>query len=279
MSKTVSKSTHKNSQTKYSQNNQRRKIQFPYEIAVISDMGPEMVRDGILMLLKSYRIPADKITVWITAPGQEQLYMDTLRSGTFARVFSNPSNCISEFYNLISNTYLTGTRIVYIKDNVTEFMEFDCISTTRVRPLRTLLGLFKAGFTECERLNCSLWGIYPVATPSHLQSNVTTELKYISGDFWGCINPGPAVHLQFSVYEDYERSILYYKRDGCILRLNMVAAVLAAQDDNTVAAEKLSGKVARRLLEKFPEFVSLHPCKNTVFLQIRLRDLSKEAES
>ncbi len=271
MSKTVSK----NSQSSQKHNNQRKKIQFPYEIAIVSERGPEAVRDGILVLLKAYQIPADKITIWITAPGQEQVYMNCLRPGTFARVFSSLTNCISDFYNRISTTYLPGTRIIYIKDTVTEFMEFDCNSVTRVRPLRSLLGLFKTGFTECERHACSLWGIFPVAMPKYLQSTISTELKYISGDFWGCINPGPTLQVQFSLYEDYERSILYYKRDGCIVRLNMVAGITAEDG----ATEKQSGKVARRLLEKFPEFVSLQPYKNTGSLQICLRDTSKDTYS
>jgi hypothetical protein len=270
MSKRISKSSQKFSKH---HNNQRRKTQFPYEIAVISELGPEAVRDGTLVQLKKYRIPADKITVWTTLPGQEKHYMNVLAPGTFARIFSNPSNCISDFYNCISNTYLPGTRILFIKDTVTDWIEYDERSITRVRPLKSLLALLKTGFSECERLGCTLWGIYPVAMPSYLQPTMTTELKYISGDLWGCINPGPMLQLQFSLYEDYERSILYYKRDGCILRLNMVAGITAEDD----GAEKQSGKVARRLLEKYPEFVTLQPYKNAGFLQIRLRDLSKEA--
>ncbi len=264
----MSKTIRKNSQHSQNHTNQRKKIQFPYEIAVISERGPEAVRDGILVLLKAYRIPADKITVWITAPGQEKQYMDILQPGTFARVFSSPSNNTVDFYNYISTAYLPGTRIVYTKDSVIGFMEFDSTVSIRVRPLRSLLGLFNTGFSECERLKCSLWGIYPVAAPTRLQSTVTTHLKYISGDFWGCINPGPTLQIQLPIYEDYERSILYYKRDGCVVRLNMVAGITAEDE----ATEKQSGKVARRLLEKFPEFVTLRPYKNSGVLQIRLYD-------
>ena len=49
----------------------RKRNHFEYEIAIPSYKRPETLRDKTLTILKAYRIPADRITVFVANKEQE----------------------------------------------------------------------------------------------------------------------------------------------------------------------------------------------------------------
>jgi hypothetical protein len=72
---------------------------------------------------------------------------------------------------------------------------------------------------------------------------------------------------------EFERCILFYKRDGAILRLNMIKITVCTP------SVQPNGKAAKQLLECFPNLVHIHPNKHTNDFTIRLKDISENVPS
>jgi hypothetical protein len=111
-----------------------------------------------------------------------------------------------------------------------------------------------------------------------MKPKVSTDIRYIIGSFWGCINPGiKEVEVTVDDKEDYQRSILYYKKYGSVVRLNMYAPVSAyykeqggMQEDRTM--ERVE-KSARWIVKTYPEFAVLNPGKKSGYMEVKLKDL------
>jgi hypothetical protein len=274
----MSKSISKTHQASHSKHHTRKRSFFPYEIAVISSLGPEAVRDQSLVLLRAYNIPADKITIWIQSPGQELIYRSTLQPGSYARIVSVPTQSQSELYNTISQSYCLGTQLVFLSDRITGFYESNTSGDSACKtPLRSLLGLLNTAFAECKQQSCTLWGIQPNHIQTVYRPTVSTSLHTLSSEFWGCINPGPLISLQMNLGAEFERCILFYKRDGAILRLNMIEITVSSSTGNM--QQNGLAQAAKRLLERFPNLIHIHPNKSSNDFTIRLKDTSENVQS
>lgn len=231
----------------------RKRNSFPWEVAVYSTTSVYACRDLALKVLRHYKVPATKITVFVP-DGQKKQYSAVLKTGTYNSVIET-NGSMDVFIN---DHYTVGTPVIYIKDTVRGFLE------TGSRLLKSLFGVIQTGFQECEKQGAHLWGIYPHAIASLLRPTISKELKAISSCFFGCISLG-SQFIQFQVPEtaEFERSILFFQRDGVMLRLNFVAA-FCSQDGRPNASAK------RQLAKVYPDYVRLVNSKKGT-LEIRLR--------
>ncbi len=94
---------------------------------------------------------------------------------------------------------------------------------------QTLDYFFQEAFRLCLEKNSFIWGVYPVYNPYFWMNRqeVTTDLNYIVGAFYGIINRVlPSLRLeicQAGEKEDVERSIKYFIQDGIVLRYNRIS--------------------------------------------------------
>jgi hypothetical protein len=255
----------------------RKRSIFPFEIAIPSYKRPETLRDKTLTILKAYRIPSEKITVFVADKEQEEIYRKTLNHGTYGKIVVGIKG-MGAIRNFITKYYSIGTPIVNIDDDIKGFLEYDSTKPRKEKPLRSLLAVIKQGFYECDKAKARLWGVYPVANGFFMKPKVSTELRYIIGSFWGCINPGiKEVEITLDDKEDYQRSILYYKHDDAVVRLNMVAPISSyykepggMQEDRT--KERVE-KSARWMVKTYPEFAVLNPNKKSGYMEVKLKDM------
>jgi cellulose synthase/poly-beta-1,6-N-acetylglucosamine synthase-like glycosyltransferase len=255
----------------------RKRVAFPYEIAIPSYKRPETLRDKTLMVLKQYRIPANKITVFVANAEQKKLYEATLIPGTYGSLVVGIVG-MGAIRNFITSWYPIGTKIVNIDDDIRGFLEYDASRPRKEKPLRSLVSVIKRGFDECEKAGARLWGVYPVANGFFMKPKVSTDLRYIIGSVWGCINPGlKAVKITLDDKEDYQRSILYYKLYGAVVRLNFVAPVSSYyKEPGGMQEERTKQRVeksARWLVKHYPEFAVLNPSKKSGYMEVRLKDM------
>jgi len=255
----------------------RKKSKFPYEVAVPSYKRHETIKEKTLATLKRYGIPADKITVFVANKEEEALYKGSLDPKTYGKIVVGVKG-MHDIRNFITDYYKVGTKIVNVDDDIKGFLEYDESTKRKERPLRSLVQVIKRGFDECEKAKTKLWGVYPVANGYFMKPKVSTDIRYIIGSFWGCINPGiKEVKVTVDDKEDYQRSILYYKKYGAIVRLNMYAPVSAyykeqggMQEDRT--KERVE-KSARWIVKEYPDFAVLNPSKKSGYMEVKLKDL------
>lgn len=241
MSKSVSKQSN------------RKKIQFPYTIIIPSEQQPDLLYTHTLTLLHAYHIPRESILIAVPTTEQEELYKARIPSSSYGIILSiHAPYSSAAFYNYISNRLPEGIPLVYLADNLQGLFQKERHTTSPLAPIQNLWEVFKQGFQECEKAHSQIWGIYPVANGHFMSQTVSTQLKYLPGWMWGCFNPGSsAIRLRLNEWNDYERSILFWKTFGSVVRLNWIACSIAAS--STVQ----SNRPAKKLAKLYPEVLSL----------------------
>ena len=243
--------------------NIRIKNKFPYEIAIPTMNNPVLLRDTTLNILKAYRVPTEKITIFVPSESQERIYKSILLPNTYGKMCTTFTSTLADHYNRIYTYYTPGTQVVFIKDCIQSILE----SNPVLRPLQSFLGLCKLGFGTCKKEEARLWGLCP--TVATMKQTITSSLQHIPGNLWGTILPMPSagIHLTQDHKEDYERSIQYYKADNAVVRLNMVCAVECKQQ------EDLSGlrTSIHALLQNYPEYIAQKKT-NPLSLQFRAQN-------
>lgn len=70
-----------------------------------------------------------------------------------------------------------------------------------------------------DKYSYNLWGMYPVPNYYFMKNEISTNLKFCIGRVFGFNNTKDVI-CGDDCRDDYERSILYYVRDGGIIRFN-----------------------------------------------------------
>ena len=234
----------------------------------------EIFKKKTLAVLQEYKIPKEKIYVFVANDEQKKLYDDALKTEVGHIVVGIKG--LPEVRNFIFDYFPKDKPIVSFDDDVRGFIELDEKSKGGKRKLKDLAGMFDRGFKECEKTGAKFWGVYPVSNPFFMKDKVSTDFKFIIGSFWGCYNPKDDVRINIGngEKEDYQRTIQFWKRDQAIVRLNDVAVQTATyatpgglQDGNRLAREQKTVKI---MLKKYPEYLRLNPHRKSGFPEFRL---------
>ena len=247
----------------------RRKIQFPYEIAIPCFQDPGIVVSKTLVLCRAYGIPSTKITIFVESKEREQQFKLILPRKTYGRiVVANPG--IAATYTYIFQFYPPGTQVVCMYEDCLWFLEYDSESPTKGRPLRSLLLVIRQGFEACIKAKTIFWGIYPIADAQYFKKqSIQTSLCYTSPAIWGLqipFHPLPSIHS--NIVHHYERILNIYSEYQLIIRLNHVSCSYTSHTSPTVPKVDIE-----ELLRKYPDYISIeygtHP-------HLRLQDKLKE---
>lgn len=174
-------------------------------------------RSETLNFLRQAKVPPSRITLFVQEPSLKKQYAKAFPFLKLVMGSANPP----EWNAILHSYYPEGTPIVVLSDAIKGFLELE------PGMLTSFSGLLKRGFLECEKTGARLWGIYPVAHRGLLEPTISTDLQYISGAFFGIVNPGDALPITSTTEVEYERTALYYKTFGSVVRFNMIAPILA----------------------------------------------------
>ena len=246
-----------------------------YSIVIPSYKRAETCRDKTLAVLHEYRIPKEKITVVVADKDEKATYEAILDPKTYGTILVGVPG-LSDVRNWIFEHFPKGTPLVSCDDDIRGFIEYDASQKRHERKLRSLSNVIKRGFSECKKAGCGFWGVYPSANGFFMKPTVTTDLRFIIGSFWGCLNPGKDIHLDRSEKEDYERTIKFFIKDDAVVRLNFVSPKTAYYKEpggmQTRNRLKHQHVAVKALLKKYPQFVKSNPTRKSGFPEIRLAD-------
>jgi hypothetical protein len=191
-----------------------------YQICIPSYKRYTILQHKTLNLLHKLNIPREIINIFVI----EEEYNDY------------KLNCNPDMYNeliigvkglveqrkFISNYYPENTHIISLDDDIESLdLSMTDYATADI--------FFKKAFEICILNKSFIWGVYPVLNPFFRKNQklYTTELKFIIGAFFGFINRPNDLDLELKLMvhgnkEDVERSILYFKKDGVVIRFNKV---------------------------------------------------------
>jgi len=228
----------------------------------------QILKEKTLALLQKYKIPKEKIHVYVANDEQKKLYEDGVGDDVGKIIVGEKG--LPEIRNYIFNTLPKGQALVSFDDDVTGFINM------KKKPITDLAGMFDRGFAECDKAGAKFWGVYPVANPFFMSHKVSTDFKFVIGSFWGCYNPKEEVQITIGngEKEDYQRTIQFWERDQVIVRLNDVAILTATyktpgglQSGNRLTRER---KTVKRMLAKWPQYLRLNPARKSIYPEFRL---------
>uniref|UniRef100_A0A6C0I3H6 Glycosyltransferase n=1 Tax=viral metagenome TaxID=1070528 RepID=A0A6C0I3H6_9ZZZZ len=250
-----------------------------YVVAIPSYQRQEVLIKKSLQTLKKGGVDPKKIHIFVANKEEYETYEKEVPKELYGKLITGKLG-ITEQRKYITKYFPEGTHIVSIDDDVEGL--FRSKGTTKLVEIKKVDTFFKDAFDTLKKENLYIWGIYPVSNPFFMKDKVTTELKFIIGTLFGYINrhdktlqPSSSIKEK----EDYEMSILYFLKDGGVLRYNNVtiktkfhAAGGLGKTEGRFEANK---DAAEYLSKKYPELVSVFKRKNGMS-EVKLRRGTKK---
>lgn len=260
---------------------QKQKQPADWIIAIPSYRRADTLRDKTLTVLQHYKIPRNRIHVFVANKEEEATYKKSLEPKTYGHIhIAEPG--MAAVRNYITSYFPVGQQIFNMDDDIRGFIEFAEGAKRNERPLKDLASAITAGFREAHKTGFRLFGFYPVANGYFMKDGHTTDLKYIIGSVWGIINPGRILTVTIDDKEDYLRSIIMYLLDGGVIRYNNIAPQSAYYKEpggmqETRTLQRITNS-ARAMTEAFPDLTTINLTKKSGMPEIRLRDKRPEGE-
>jgi hypothetical protein len=182
--------------------------------------------------------------------------------------------------NAIHAHYGEGARFITIDDDIRDLMiranEKQLVPVTADE----WEDIVDQGFGLCARLGARVWGLYPVPNAYFMKPRVRTDLCYIGGGLWGCVNriADGTLHSELEYRDDWERSVKCYAADGALVRFDYVtwktsgyqgAGGMQTDGDRTYEATL---RDCEELVCRYPDLVTLNLTKKSGWPETRLRD-------
>ena len=252
-----------------------------YTIVIPSYKRQKILQEKTLTTLKKYKIPKESIYVFVANQEEYDIYKEFLDPSTYGHLVVGVPG-LAHVRNFISNYFPKGKKLVSCDDDIRGFIEFDATMKRKEKELVSLKKLIERGFKECKEKGANLWGLYPSANGFFMKDTVRYDLKFIIGNFFGYTNFKNERQLTVTSgpKDDYERSLLFFKEDGVVVRLNFAAAKTSIyttpgglQDGKRLTRVR---KDVQGLLKKYPEYVVPNPRRKGPFPEILLRNKTRK---
>jgi len=172
----------------------------------------------------------DKLKIYVYVADKEEydIYFDTLDSRYYNRIIIGIKGLVQQ-REFIMKKWPEGKYIVFLDDDV-ESVDLSISPTFKSNNLNYFI---EYAFKECRFHKSFIWGVYPVYNPffRKARKEMTTELKFIVGAFYGIINRPHLKSIDLTITkngghkEDTERTLKYYIHDGIVIRFDKVGFV------------------------------------------------------
>ena len=186
----------------------------------------DTINDKSIGLLLNYGFRPDEIDLFVANQEQYDKYKSVVPEDINIIIAVKGLKEVREF---IFDYYEQDEKLLCLDDDIEEIRELYCdsLNNPKLRTVDNLKEIVDKGFDECEKNSLKLWGLYPVQGNPFWMGNsndITTDYKFIIGNFFGCINCSRMNEVNVSNIDDYERSIRSYKIYGGSVRLNHYSA-------------------------------------------------------
>jgi hypothetical protein len=203
-----------------------------YIICIPSYKRANFCNEKTLSTLHKNKIDPNKIYVYVANKEDYDIYKETLdKSETtlgyklYNKLVIGKKGLVPQ-RQFIMEQWPTNKHIVFFDDDV-ESIDLSLSSQFKKHNLDHFI---KEAFNECTKNHSYIWGVYPVFNPffRKTKSEMSTDLKYIVGAFYGIINRPQLKSIKLTITkengqkEDVERTIKYFINDGIVIRFNKI---------------------------------------------------------
>jgi len=239
-------------------------ISGDYVVAIPSYKREQILIKKSLKTLKEGGVPASKIYIFVANEEEREKYHRTVPKDLYGKIVVGLKG-ITNQRKFIVNYFPENKYVVSIDDDVEQIEKMD--SHDKLVKVKNVDQFFKDGYKDLKKNGVFIWGIYPVRNPFFMKHKTTTDLKFIIGVLRGFINRhtkdlAPSVGAEGK--EDYEQSILYFKKDGGVLRYNDVTTKTKFNADGGLGIDRqeMNRKAAEYMRKTYPDLVTVFHRKN-----------------
>jgi hypothetical protein len=245
--------------------------------AIPSFNRPDGLYKKTLTVLKKYDISSKDIHIFLHNEEEKKLYEETIPKEYYGKIIVHglPKG-IGKIRNFIADYFPMNTEYVTLDDDVTGFQE---PKGGKLVDIKSFKELVSQGFELCKKNGFTLWGLYPVCNAFFMKGEpITTDLRFIVGGCMGIINKRR--HVSLDLKEDYEFTLMSYKKDGGVIRFNRVCVKHNTNSKRggigKDQSDRLSEykKVSQILIKRYPDLVILNKRREGEVL-LRMRPKNK----
>ena len=188
-------------------------LRWEYKVAICSKGRSQSIMDKTLNMLS--QINPSRIYIFVVEEEYEDYkYLEWLGYNIVIGVDGQPQQ--REF---VSNYFNENQPIVWCDDDCEMIRE---TNQNAFKEIDDYEQFFLDGFTELDKANLNLFGVYPIRNIGWMKDRTTDGLKFIVGAFNMTFNKRAYEKLEegfdYHLCEDYSRTLKYFKGDGGVLR-------------------------------------------------------------
>ena len=226
-------------------------------IAIPTYNRADVIEKKTLATLLDGGIKPSQIYIFVANEKEKQLYEQI--PGKYKIIIGKLG--ITNQRNFINQYFKEGDHVVSIDDDIEGIYKLG--SKVKLAKVKDVAAFFQSAFDTLKKENKYLWGIYPVHNPYFMNKTVSKQLSFIIGALHGYIVRHEFT-LKAPVKEDYEQSILYYLKDGGVIRFNDITVKTKFLAPGGVGKDRFerNKKSAKYLQKKYPKLVNIFHRKN-----------------
>lgn len=230
-------------------------------IAIPTYNRSDILERKTLSTLERGGISPSQIYIFVANEAEKKLY-ETIPSSKYNKIIVGKLGITNQRI-FIKNYFKEGEYVVSIDDDVEGLYKLsgDKLKEIKMKPF------FEKALEELKKEKRYMWGIYPVRNIYFMKNETSKGLSFVIGALHGYIvrhdkKLDPSTSLECK--EDYETSILYYLKDGGVLRFNNITIktkflAKGGLGDDRFERNKKSAKYLKRT---YPKLVYIFHRKN-----------------
>lgn len=198
-------------------------VKHPFVVAIPTYNRSKEVVAKTLHTLHTGNVNASSIYLFVANKQQHTLYQSTVPSHLYNDIVIGKKGIRNQRV-FISSYFPNNQCIVSMDDDVEDLQRLHGDKLVSIKDINTF---FRNAFDLLRKERLFLWGIYPVHNPFFMTHKITTDLRFVIGVTFGYINRRDKTlypSIQSESKEDYEQTLLFYRKDGGVVRFNGVTA-------------------------------------------------------
>lgn len=231
-------------------------------IAIPTYKRHDILERKTLNTLERGGISPSQIYIFVANEQEKKKYEEAMPSSKYHKIVVGKIGIANQRI-FIKNYFKEGEYVVSIDDDVEGLYQLsgDKLKEIKVKPF------FEKALEELKKEKKFMWGIYPVRNPFFMKKKTSKGLSFIIGALHGYIvrhdkKLEPSTLSEGK--EDYHQSILYYLKDGGVLRFNDVTIKTKFLAKGGLGQDRFerNKKSAKYLQRTYPDLVSIFHRKN-----------------
>lgn len=258
-----------------------------FHIAIPSYKRADTLETHTLAFCLKSGINPSRIHIFVVDDKEEIASYAPLTDKYNVKVHTGPLG-LHHMRNFITDFFPEGEHILQMDDDVKNLymMEEDKsvqnVNSCKRYPLSELSGMYFMSWVECAfstllLSNARMFGTYPVKNGFFMKDlpYMSENLRFCVGTIWGCIND-KSIRINIEEKEDFERTILFYRKYGSVHRYNHIAPkttyfiTRGGMQSRGIDRRESSNASCVYLVNAYPAYCKFHRVKKNGIHEIKL---------